>query len=139
MFNITSKYSSYFKNKPPTSWVAHITRDFLTCYSCSYYNFMFWNTNFYNPMRSSISAKILLRRGTNWLKGHSVMKKRNITLSSFMRLWGKANDLETLSPESTKPVKDLKINHLFKNWSNIRQNSNTYWKFCGKSRFDLFL
>ena len=40
-FNITSIYFSMFNNKPPASWVAHITRDFLTCYSCSYYSSMF--------------------------------------------------------------------------------------------------
>ena len=34
MLDITSKYFSIFKNKPPASWVEHITRDFLTCYSC---------------------------------------------------------------------------------------------------------
>ena len=37
MFNITSKCFSFFNNKPPATWVAHITRDFLACYSCSYY------------------------------------------------------------------------------------------------------
>ena len=31
------KYFSIFNNKQPASWVAHITRDFLTCYSYSYY------------------------------------------------------------------------------------------------------
>ena len=36
MFNITSEYFGFFNNKPLTSWVAYITRDFLTCYSCSY-------------------------------------------------------------------------------------------------------
>ena len=35
MFNINLKYFSFFNNKPPASRVAHITRDFLTCYSCS--------------------------------------------------------------------------------------------------------
>ena len=40
MFNITSKYFSIFNNKPPASWVAHVTRDFITCYSCSYYSSM---------------------------------------------------------------------------------------------------
>ena len=40
MFSITSKYFSIFNNKPPASWVAHVTRDFLTCYSCSYYSSM---------------------------------------------------------------------------------------------------
>ena len=39
-FNITSKYFSFFNNKTPASWVAQITRDFLTCYSCSYYSSM---------------------------------------------------------------------------------------------------
>ena len=42
MFNITSKYFSFFNNKPPASWIAHITRDFLTCYSCWYYSSMMW-------------------------------------------------------------------------------------------------
>ena len=40
MFNITSKYFSFFDNKQPASSVAHITKDFLTCYSCSYYSSM---------------------------------------------------------------------------------------------------
>ena len=40
MFNITSKYFSVFNSKSLASWVAHITMDFLTCYSCSYYNSM---------------------------------------------------------------------------------------------------
>ena len=47
MLNKTAKYFSILNNKPPASWVAHITRDFLTCYSCSYYSSMLWyNTIF---------------------------------------------------------------------------------------------
>ena len=42
MFNITSKYFSFFNNKPPAGWVAHITRNFLTCYSCSYSSSLVW-------------------------------------------------------------------------------------------------
>ena len=34
MFNITSKFFSFFHNKPPVSWVARFTRDFLIWYSC---------------------------------------------------------------------------------------------------------
>ena len=30
-----TKYFNFFNNKPPASWVAHITRDFLTCHSYS--------------------------------------------------------------------------------------------------------
>ena len=37
MFSVTSKYFCLFKNTTPSSWVAHITRNFLTCYSYSYY------------------------------------------------------------------------------------------------------
>ena len=40
MFNITSEYFSFFNIAPPANWVAHITRDFLTCYSCSYYSYL---------------------------------------------------------------------------------------------------
>ena len=40
MFNITLKYFSFFNNKPPASCVTRITRDFLSCYSCSYYSSM---------------------------------------------------------------------------------------------------
>ena len=35
--SITSEYFSFFNNKPPVSWVVYVTRDFLRCYSCSYY------------------------------------------------------------------------------------------------------
>ena len=41
-FSITSKYFSFFENMLPASCVAHITRDFLTCYSCSYYSSMLY-------------------------------------------------------------------------------------------------
>ena len=40
MLNITSKYFKFFNNKPTASWVAHMTRHFLTCYSCLYYSSM---------------------------------------------------------------------------------------------------
>ena len=46
MFNITWKYFSIFNKKPPTNWVAHVTRDFLTCYSCSYHSSMVTLTAF---------------------------------------------------------------------------------------------
>ena len=34
------KNFSTFNNKPPARWVTHITKDFIICYSCSYYSFM---------------------------------------------------------------------------------------------------
>ena len=36
LFQVTSKYFSIFINKPPASWAAHITRNFVTCYFCLY-------------------------------------------------------------------------------------------------------
>ena len=40
MFNIGSKYFSFFNNKALAKWVMDITRDFLKCYFCSYYSSM---------------------------------------------------------------------------------------------------
>ena len=40
MFDITSKYFGFFNNETPATLVAHMTRNFLTCYSCSYYSSM---------------------------------------------------------------------------------------------------
>ena len=47
IFNITLKYFNIFNSKPPASWVAHMTRDFLTCYSCSYYSSMLTINDFF--------------------------------------------------------------------------------------------
>ena len=40
ILNITLKHFCIFNNTPPASWNTHITPDFLTCYSCSYYSSM---------------------------------------------------------------------------------------------------
>ena len=58
MFNITSKYFSFFYNKPPATWVAHITRDFLTRYPCSYYSSMIIQEICYAIVL--VTAKILI-------------------------------------------------------------------------------
>ena len=63
-FNITSKYFSFFNNKPPTSWVAHITRDFLTYYSCLYYSFMIYfkcKMQILNKNFSTFATVIMIR------------------------------------------------------------------------------
>ena len=41
MSSITWKYFRFFNNKPPAGGVAHVAKDFPTCYSCSYYSSMF--------------------------------------------------------------------------------------------------
>ena len=40
MFNITSKYSRIFNNKPPESWIVHIIREILLIYDSSCYSSM---------------------------------------------------------------------------------------------------
>ena len=45
IFNIISKYFSFFNNKPPASLVACTARGFLTFYSYSYYSSMGICTN----------------------------------------------------------------------------------------------
>ena len=42
MFNITSKCFRFFNNKPSVSRVYN--KGFFTCYSCSYYSSMIYNT-----------------------------------------------------------------------------------------------
>ena len=63
MFSITSKYFSFFNNKPPANWIAHITRDFLTYYSCSYYSFMIILSKYSMPF-CLISE--IIHRGNQW-------------------------------------------------------------------------
>ena len=72
MFNITAKYFSIFNNKPPASWVAHIIRDFLTCYSCLYYS------SFYHLWRNKTSTEFL----TVW-RCHKLPYKIKISCISF--------------------------------------------------------
>ena len=40
MCNITSQYFNIFNKKPPASCVMHMTKDFLICYSFSFYSSM---------------------------------------------------------------------------------------------------
>ena len=59
MFNISSKYFSFFNNKPPVGWAVHIARGFLTCYSCSYDSSMVWLTSL---KRCILSLDTLLKK-----------------------------------------------------------------------------
>ena len=52
MFNITSKYFSFFDNKPPASWAVQIPRDFLICYSCLYYSFMLKHNLYWKQVKN---------------------------------------------------------------------------------------
>ena len=74
IFNITSKYFSFFNNKPPANWIAHITKVFLSCYSCSYYSSMlvikrydlnyfdYWTEKKYNWKKIFVCHNVFQRR-----------------------------------------------------------------------------
>ena len=67
--NITSKYFSILNNDPPPSWVAHITRDFLTCYSFSYYS----SINYCNCFKTFSFSKNILQPGNLFLNGADIV------------------------------------------------------------------
>ena len=79
MFNITSKYFSFFNNKPPASWVTHITRDFLTCYSCSNHSSMVSGTLWF----SSHSIKIICKSKYRNLKMWNIHTERKGVTNIF--------------------------------------------------------
>ena len=62
MFNITSKYFSIFNNMPSAIWVMHIKTDFLTYYSCLYYNSMVFHQDWYCLLRTGGWGGFLLNR-----------------------------------------------------------------------------
>ena len=73
MFNVTSKYFSFSKNKPTASWVAHTTRYFLTCYSCSYYSSMH-ESNF---VLSSVISLVISFHRTSRLTFYTLQKRQS--------------------------------------------------------------
>ena len=75
MLNITSNYFSFFNNKPPPISVAHITKDFLTCYSCSYCSSMLQLKNkrserksLFQPLQSLYTLTMLQRTKLFYLR-----------------------------------------------------------------------
>ena len=77
MFNKTSKYFSFFNIKPPASWLGHITRNFLTCYSCLCYSSIDQpnNQSFSNKIEAvQYNAALAI---TNKIKGTSRTKLYN--------------------------------------------------------------
>ena len=58
---ITLKYFSFFENKPPVSWVAHVTRDFFTC-SCPHYSSMIYATMYRKPSWFEFIITVLTSR-----------------------------------------------------------------------------
>ena len=76
MFHMTSKYFNIFNNKPPASWVTYITRDFLTCYSCSYYSSM---------LEHSLSRTIFLGPLEVWVTGSSINKATHYKITALLK------------------------------------------------------
>ena len=80
MFNITPRYSSFFNNKTPVSWVTHITKDFLTCYSFSYYSSMLLHKQLYK------SCKRLECLGNNKLNNIKI-KRTDMGFDNLKKNW----------------------------------------------------
>ena len=89
MFNITSKYFSFFNNKPPASWAAHIRRDFLTCCSCSWFFFMNSNRFFYYIISDLFSIFTLIsvkKNLTALVDQYSTLIFTNISLLRYKHI-----------------------------------------------------
>ena len=89
MFNITWKYLNSFNNKPPGSWVAHITRDFVTCYYCPYYSSMVSVTIWGNSVK--FINKWFFRKTvsnlTNGKEVYSRLQMQQIFLDAGLQQW----------------------------------------------------
>ena len=85
IFDITSKYFSFFNNTPSTNWVVDITRNFLTYYSCLYYSSMV-AVNYDPGTSSNISWKLdksQLPIGSLEFVNHHIVPNCRISLSFF--------------------------------------------------------
>ena len=82
MFNVTSKYSSFFNNKLSVSWIAHVTRDFLTFYSCWLYSSMLHLTS----MTLNSPSKTTLTSGVAPKIAFSELNKTTLFNYSFVPL-----------------------------------------------------
>ena len=95
LFTITSKYCSIFNNKPPASWVAHITMDFLTYYSCSYYSSMVLDSFYikHASLSRSLFHKVTLRRSygkmLSWQRFYIMAILSSFSVLDYMlKFWG---------------------------------------------------
>ena len=85
MFSITSKQFSFFNHKPPARWVAQITRDFLTCYSCLYYSSMLWD-NIWSESFIFYHKTCFSRKAWIYLFWYSAIFKDHVFKVQFSRL-----------------------------------------------------
>ena len=87
LFNIPSKYFSFFNNKRPASWVAHKTRDFLTCYSCWYYSSTSISrkrkTLWREHMKSFVSCFVIKSINRSFIMLNTIMENENNIFSCF--------------------------------------------------------
>ena len=63
-----TKYFSFFNNKLLASWIAHITMDFISCYSCSYYSSMLQHKRFPVNIAKFLRTQILKKSATGYFK-----------------------------------------------------------------------
>ena len=90
IFNITSKYFSFFDNKPPASWVAHITRDFLICHSC-FNDFLFPDSCFLIQWSYTVTQRQLST--TRKMTKHWTVMLKNAENQRYHRRWKAVKDI----------------------------------------------
>ena len=73
---------SFFNKKPTASWVAHIQRDFLTCYSCSYYSSTFNSRD----KKASSRCRFLKRIYKSMRKLGTVLKENEIKQIIYLNI-----------------------------------------------------
>ena len=93
--NITSKHFCIINKTPSTSWVTHIRRNFLTCYSCLYYSSMLALTFLLKFLRKYYLEKVRLlgpmkdvqevQTKVEWLYGQKLMTP-NVTFQGVISI-----------------------------------------------------
>ena len=104
MFNITSKYFSFFNNTSSASLIAHITRNFLTCYSCLCYSSMYIAT---------FNDAVLMQ----WCIQNTIKHLRLSFLQNWLKIFSSyafaSQFLQKTASYFTMPAKGFKVNNLF--------------------------
>ena len=84
MFNLNSNHFNFFNNELPASWIAHIARDFLTCYSCSSYNSMMIQISS-SVSGTVVTLLVLISKGDKFKSWRSVWEGWGIYSTCFFK------------------------------------------------------
>ena len=87
------KYFSHFDNTSPASRVVHMTNDFLTCHSCSYYSFMVavqYDSSANLNTSWKLEKSLLPKGNLEFVNHHIVHKLPDFFLpTSYSKMWSR--------------------------------------------------